>query len=133
MLGLALAFAAILSGDPPPQGEIHCDLLKVRDEERQLGAIPAAGEADSADAAPQGQTGTFHLLTLKCDGRQYVARLVGELPRFDTVESNPRGLKVRFDANRVFFKVHGGKEVEGGYARAEAVSPAPKGAASKKH
>jgi hypothetical protein len=133
MLGLALTVAAVLSGEPLPTGMVSCELLKVRDQERQLGAIPAAGEADSADAAPQGQTGAFHFLTLKCDGRQYVARLVGELPRFDTVESNPRGLKVRFEANRIFFKVHGGQEVEGGYAGAKTLSPAPKGATSKKH
>jgi hypothetical protein len=133
MLGLVLTVAAALSGDPAPTGIVSCELLKVRDEERQLGAMPALGEADSEGAAPPDQTGVLHFLTLRCDGRRYVARLAGELPRLDTVESNPRGLKVRFEANRVFFKVHGGKELEAGYVSAERSSRVSRPAAPQKH
>ena len=127
MLALAVVFSVVFSGEPPPAAEVPCDLVKVRNEERRLGVTPAGAEADSSDTTAS-ETSVFHFLTLRCQGRQYVARVVGDLPGSETTESKPNPLTVRFEGEKVIIKWPGGKEVEARYATIEtppAAKPTP--------
>jgi hypothetical protein len=118
MLAWAIVFATVFSGEPPPTGEVPCDLVKVRTEERRLGVTAAGAEADSG-AATATETGVLHFLTLRCKGQQYVARVVGDLRGTEATESKPSPLTVRFEGEKIFIKWPGAKEIEARYATVE--------------
>ena len=130
MLAWAIVFAAAFSGEPPPAGEVPCDLVKVRTEERRLGLTPAGAEADAGGATVP-ETGVLHFLTLRCKGKQYVARVVGDLPGSEPTESKPSPLTVRFEGEKIIIKWPGGKEIEARYAAIETPPSAKPKAASE--
>ena len=123
--------AIVLSGEPPPAGEISCDLVKVRADERRLGPTPPEGEGGSGDSAAH-EAGALHFLTLRCKGRQYVARVVGDLPGVEPTESKPSPLLVRFAGEKVFIKWPEGREVEAPYTPVETTPPPKPRAPTKK-
>jgi hypothetical protein len=119
MLALAVVAASVVWGEPPPAGETTCDLVKVRAEERRLGSTPAAEGADPGGDGAVVETGALHFLTLRCQGRRYVARFTGDLPGVESTESKPSALTVRFEGERVVIKWPGGKEIRAPYATIE--------------
>jgi hypothetical protein len=121
---LILLLAAVLAGDPTPAGDLSCAIVKTRSEERRLGVAPpipnpGPGEPD---------VGTLHFLTLRCQGRLYLARIVGDLPSFDPAAAKPNKVAARFEGDKVFLKWVGGKEAEARFTTIEtpaAAKPAP--------